>query len=279
MRADAMHPFVALMRRYVIDYTNSHDLSVCDEIMHPAYRVHICGRTLDRDGKYKAAVARVFEQYAGLQVQVHEIVTNGEALAMRFTEHGASLRHARRCAAWSGIGIYHWNGRQLTQNFVEQDFFAQRQQLATGEPAPIEPPHHDPWVGATVGDPVPANEAVVRAWLAAGDLRAPDALIDGSKHHGTAWPFLDVERTQVTTLFSAGNTVAFHAVQTGRYLRGLLDDDAASIGRPCELRIVGIVTIESGVIGRGALISDREGTRARLMRSASSHSGLELPER
>ena len=32
-----MEPFVALMRRYCIDYTNSHDQSVCDEIMAPEY--------------------------------------------------------------------------------------------------------------------------------------------------------------------------------------------------------------------------------------------------
>ena len=44
-----MEPFVALMRRYCIDYTNSHDQSVCDEIMHPDYVVHISGLDLPRD--------------------------------------------------------------------------------------------------------------------------------------------------------------------------------------------------------------------------------------
>ena len=38
-----MHPFVALMRRYCIDYTNTHDQSVCDSIMEPDYVVHIGG--------------------------------------------------------------------------------------------------------------------------------------------------------------------------------------------------------------------------------------------
>ena len=38
-----MEPFVALMKKYCIDYTNSHDQSVCDEIMHPDYVVHISG--------------------------------------------------------------------------------------------------------------------------------------------------------------------------------------------------------------------------------------------
>ena len=43
-----MHPFVALMRTYCIDYTNSHDQSLYDEIMEPDYVVHISGFDLRR---------------------------------------------------------------------------------------------------------------------------------------------------------------------------------------------------------------------------------------
>jgi predicted ester cyclase len=265
-----IHPFVALMRRYVFDYTNSHDLSVCDEIMHPEYRVHISGRTLDRDGAYKSAVAAVFEEYPGLQIQVHEIVTNGEVLAMRFTEHGASVRHGGRYAAWSGIGIYHWNGRQLTSNVVEQDFFARRQQLTTGEAAPIEPPHHDPWVGVSVDEPVRANEEVVRSWLATGDMQDVGAIIDRRKQDAMMPSALQVEATRITSLFSAGNKVAFHAVQAGRYRGGLLRDDAAVLGCSCELCIVGIATVVEGRMDRVTLVTDREGTRGYLSRRARS---------
>jgi patatin-like phospholipase/acyl hydrolase len=34
-------PLVALMRRYCIDYTARHDLSVCDDIMVPGYTLHM----------------------------------------------------------------------------------------------------------------------------------------------------------------------------------------------------------------------------------------------
>ena len=114
-----MEPFVALMRRYCIDYTNSHDQSVCDEIMHPDYVVHIAQADLPRDLLYKPAVKGVFERFPGLGLVVHELVTNGDRLAMRFSEHGAAPAEGGRYAAWGGIGVYRWNGAQLLENFVE----------------------------------------------------------------------------------------------------------------------------------------------------------------
>lgn len=67
-----MHPFVSLMRTYCIDYTNSHDLSVCDSIMEPSYTVRICGMTLERDPAYKPSVETVFGRFAGLGLVDHD---------------------------------------------------------------------------------------------------------------------------------------------------------------------------------------------------------------
>ena len=53
-----MHPFVQLMRKYCIDYTNSHDQSIYDEFMDPAYVVHSFGRNLQRDTRYADAISR-----------------------------------------------------------------------------------------------------------------------------------------------------------------------------------------------------------------------------
>ena len=58
-----MHPSIALMRRYVEDYTNAHDLSVCTEIMHPDYSIHIGGETLSFD-RYVAMVEDAFDRFA-----------------------------------------------------------------------------------------------------------------------------------------------------------------------------------------------------------------------
>jgi hypothetical protein len=240
---------------------------VCDEIMAPEYVVHISGFDLPRDAAYKPAVTRVFARFPGLQLQVHELVTNGERLAMRFSEHGAAADAGGRFAAWGGIGLYRWNGRQLLENFVEQDFLAQEQQLATGVPAPLESPHLDPWLG-TRAEPASAEaEAVVRAWLAKGDLRAAaNAVIDGSWHGAPAPSPLEVESVEVNDLFSAGGRVAFHVTQRGRYRGGLGPGDAAWVGRTAALRCVGIAQVEAGDVRAVRVISDRLGTRAALAR-------------
>jgi hypothetical protein len=257
-----MEPFVALMRRYCIDYTNSHDQSVCDEIMAPEYVVHISGWDLPRDAAYKPAVATVFQRFPGLQLQVHELVTNGERLAMRFSEHGAAADAGGRFAAWGGIGLYRWNGAQLLENFVEQDFLAQEQQLATGVPAPLEPPHLDPWVGTRSEPANPDAEQVARAWLAKGDLRAArEAVIDGSWYEPLAPAPLEVESVVVNDLFSAGTRVAFHVTQRGRYRGGLAGADPAFVGRALALRCVGFARVERGEVRAVRAITDRLGAR------------------
>ena len=104
---------------------------------------------------------------------------------MRFSEHGAAVDAGGRLAAWGGIGLYRWNGRKLLENFVEQDFLAQEAQLATGDCAPLESPHLDPWVSTRAEPANPDAEAVVRRWLEKGDLRdAANVVIDGSWYEG-----------------------------------------------------------------------------------------------
>jgi hypothetical protein len=264
-----VEPFVALMRRYCIDYTNAHDQSVCDEIMAPEYVVHISGFDLPRDAAYKPAVTSVFARFPGLQLQVHEFVTNGDRLAMRFSEHGAATDAGGRLAAWAGIGLYRWNGRQLLENFVEQDFLAQEEQLATGVAAPLEMPHLDPWLATRAESPSAEAEAAARAWLAKGDLRAAaEAVIDGSWYAPAAASPLAVESVAVNDLFSAGARVAFHVSQHGCYRGGLPGADAAWAGRAATLRCVGLARVEGGTVRAVRAVTDRFGLRAALARAA-----------
>jgi hypothetical protein len=169
-------PFVALMRKYCIDYTNSHDQSLYEQIMEPDYVVHINGMTLVRSTTYADAVKRIFDAAPGLGILVHEFVLNGDRLCMHFSEHAAMPAGAGRApACWRGVGLYKWNGRRLTENNVEQDYFAMQSQIASGRPHPLLAPHIDPW---TTTQPVPADptaEATVRAWLENADLAATAA--------------------------------------------------------------------------------------------------------
>jgi hypothetical protein len=238
-----MHPFVALMRKYCIDYTNSHDQSLYDEIMEPDYVVHISGFDLPREAGYRQAVVDIFQRAPGLGLVVHEFVLNGDRLCMRFSEHGSMPTDdgVRRLACWRGIGLYKWNGRRLTENYVEQDYLSAHRQLATGVPHELDPIHLDPWVGTEAVAADEEAEETVRAWLAKGDLlaaglhRIDDSLADG--------PVIDFNEVSVDDLFSAGNRVAFHVVARGPYRGGVDDVPADSVGSDATLHVAGIASV------------------------------------
>jgi predicted ester cyclase len=246
-----MDAFVALMRRYCIDYTARHDLSVCDEIMDPSYTLHMGTHDLaGRDDAYKPAAAAQFRQFPGLCLTVNEVICSGDRLALRFTEHGASARHDGAQAAWSGIGLYRWDGRRLLENYVEQDYLARRRQLAEGRPDPVEPSAVAPWDTRSVPADL-AAEKVVRAWLAAGDLAGVTA-DDGRPPHRP----LAVTRTDVGVLFSAGPRVAFHAVQHGPPAG---EDPRFAGDGEALLHLAGVVRVEGGRVAGGHVVRDRLG--------------------
>jgi predicted ester cyclase len=254
-----VEPFVALMRRYVNDYTNRHDTSVCAEIMEPDYTLRMGPHEIaGRDELYIPAARKQFTQFPGLCLTVHEIVTNGDRLAMRFSEHGRSVRDDGRGAAWTGLGLYRWNGMKLVENFVEQDYLARRRQLSTGVPAVVEPPALAPW--DTVAETAdPAAEAVVRDWLVA----PTDTVAVDDRDTIT---LLEETTSQVDDLFSAGSSVAFRVTRTGRYAGGLEDVDASLVGVPATMHLVGLVTVADGRVSGGRIVRDRLGLARSLSR-------------
>jgi predicted ester cyclase len=260
-----VEPFVALMRRYCLDYTARHDMTVCDDIMTSGYTLHMGGHDLiGRDAAYKPAAAAQFRQFPGLCLTVNEIVCSGDRLALRFSEHGASIRHGGARAAWGGIGLYRWDGRRLLENFVEQDYFARRRQLTDGVPDPVEPPAVAPWDTRAV-PPESAAEAIVRAWLAAGDVTG--VMVDDGR---PAARIVAAERTEVNDMFSAGDKVAFHAVQHGP----LAGDDPQFAGDgPATLHLAGVVSVSAGQVVAGRVIRDRLGLWKRLSAAAGTAVG------
>lgn len=245
-----MHPFVALMRRYCIDYTNSHDQSLYDEIMEPDYVVHINGMDLERSTTYASSVEKLFAIAPGLGLVVHDFVLNGDRLSMYFSEHAAMPGpNGPSLACWRGIGLYKWNGTRLTENYVEQDYVAMQDQLASGEPHPLTPPHIDPW---TTTEAVPADkaaEAVVRAWLERGDLSdARTVEIDDTRTGAGYQPVIDVESVSINDLFSAGPAVPFHVTMNGPYRGGLGSALEHQVGTNASLNVVGIARVDGDAV-------------------------------
>jgi hypothetical protein len=258
-----VHPLVALMRRFAVDWLDRADAGVCAEIMDPAYTVLIGGATLaGRDETYVPATLGQLDRFPGLLLTVHELMTDGERVALRFTEHGPSAADGGQPAAWTGIGLFSWDGERLTRNVTEEDYLSRRRQLAERHCDPIGPPAAAPWAELPV-PPDAAAESAVRAWLERGDL-APAVLDEGT----AGPPLLDVARVEVDELFSTGRRVAFHAVQEGRYRGGLPGTDGAE-GRPARLGLAGLVAVDDvgGVSGR--VVRDRAGLRRALRATAT----------
>jgi len=257
--------FVDLMWRYCIDYTNRHDLTVCDEIMSPGYTLHMGGHHLaGRDDHYKPAVRAQYRQFPTLGLVVHALVTDGDRLAMRFSEHGASDRHDGALAAWSGIGVYRWNGVELTENWVEQDYFARRVQLERREPGALRPPGLDPW--RVVPAPADARtEAVVRGWLDRSAWLTDDAIrLDDTRSGASDQPRFDVHDVHVDDLFTAGAEAAFHVTIAGEYRGGF--SGIAPAGQVERHHAAGIVEVDAlrAAVAGGEVISDRLGLWKRL---------------
>lgn len=254
-----MHPFVALMRRYVVDYLVCQNPAVCQEIMTPDYVLHMGGTDLGpRDEAYVPAVVRQLDQFPGLCMTVHEIVLSAdERLAMWFSQHGAAARHAGRSAVWAGIGLYQWDGTRLTSNYALEDYYARRNQLSRGTPNAVEPPAVAPW------DTLPqarnaAAETAVREWLTRGRWDHADRIAFDDDPIGSSRPLVDVAHTHIDDLFSAGDRVAFHVTQTGRYCGGL-DTPAAAVGRATTLYSAGIVSVDDSGRIAGRVVRERGG--------------------
>lgn len=260
--------FVALMRRYVVDYTNRHDQDLTPELMEPDYLLCMGEhRVLGRDGPYRAATAKQMSQFPGLGLTVHRIATSGDGLVMHFSEHGASRLHRGRRCAWGGIGLYRWNGRKLVQNFVEQDYFSRRQQLAGNFVNPVYHPAIAPWDTAAAA-PDPTAEAVVREWLASGRLATtPGVICDDHWVDGEVEPLVEQTGLELNEFFSCGQVVGFHATQYGRLLPG--DGIDGRRDMPIMLHLAGYVDVVDGAVRSGQIIRNRLDLLRRLRQAAA----------
>ncbi len=253
-----MHPLVGLMRRFALDWLGRADVDTCAEIMTPGYSILIGGHTLaGRDEAYVPGTLAQLHRFPGLLLSVQELFTDGDRVALRFTEHGPSEADDLAPAAWGGIGLFTWDGERLTGNATEEDYHSRRRQLATRVSDTVESPAPAPWAAVPQAAD-PAAEDAVRAWLDTGSFA--DVTCDDGWTGQPTPELLDVTRVEVHRLFSAGRRVAFHAVQTGRYRGGLPDTDGCA-GREAPLWVAGMVTVDAAGAVSGRVVRDRVGLR------------------
>jgi predicted ester cyclase len=265
-----MEPFVALMRRYCIDYTSAHDQSVCDDIMSPDYRITISGRTMEMDD-YRGAVTAAFRRYPTLVLTVHELMLSGDRLAMRFSEHGAAADDPDHVAVWPGISLYRWDGNVLLECRVEQDFQTRDEQTESGRTAPLEPAHPDPWATTRDHGSDPAVEGALRAWLdelqqdPARALATPGITLLGSDRPDV---LVTDATVRIDDLFSAGSQVAAAVTLEGAYAGGLTELGEEHIGLRAALPMTLIADVADGSISAARIVRDRWGFVRRIKRAA-----------
>ena len=260
---------IDLTRRWVVDYFNRHDSSVCKEFVTPDYALSIGEYTFSgRDEEWLPAVQKQMTLFPGLGMTVHRILVGVDQSAVYFTQHGASGGAGGPVACWSGVALYRSNGTMLSGCVAQEDYMTRQRQLKSGTADAIAAPAAAPWdTPALPGDP--QAEAVVRAWLTQSwPARAPGVLCDDEHITGATPLSFEVTTSEVTTLFSSGAEVAFHVRQTGRYHGGLPGLDGLAVGsREAVLHCNGIVKVEGDAVVSGWVIRDRAGLRGSLLKS------------
>ena len=255
------HTPVQLMRRWAVDYFNSHDSSVAAEFIVPNYALEIGDHVFaGRDEQWLPAVEQQMQAFPGMGMTVHHVVSAEDRVAVYFSEHGASNG---RMAVWSGVGIYRSNGQQLTGCIAQEDYMTRQRQLKSGVADAVQAPAVSPWDTLPLSSN-PKAEAVVRNWLSQS---WPSTLstVSCDDEHITGMPLVfEVQSVAFTELFSSGDDVAFHARQTGCYQSGFAG--IASTQNSMLLNVNGILHVQDGQVVSGRIIRDRSGLKARLQK-------------
>lgn len=204
-----MLPIVALMHRYCEEYVNAQNPDLCEQLMVEGYLQRFAGHVFDDRSVYVPLVVDLFVKFPDLRVTMHEILTDGDRLATRFTLRGSSTRHGGNKAAWGGIALYRWNGERLTECWVEEDQRSGRAQLRSGilEVPEQEPGPADPFAARPV-PPGPGVLAAAGSWLAGG----------GEGRLGAA--------ATVDELIVSGRRFAFHTSSATVRVAGMATVDA-----------------------------------------------------
>jgi predicted ester cyclase len=262
----SISPSARVLRGFAVDFLTAHNVTAVETIMEPDYSLSIGGHLLaGRDDSYLPATAAQLEQFPGLCVTVHDTVIGPDAVAMRFTEHGASNRHNGRLSTWGGVTMFRIKNARLHQGWAEEDYFARKRQLASGACDTVKAPHPAPW-DASCEAPDLAVEALASTWLTDPASWADIARIDEISAEGPRFAELvAIESVTINQLFSAGHRGAFHLSCTGTYTGYFEDIDPARAGRNVTLRLAGIFDVAGGQVSHIQVTADRLGLHRSLM--------------
>jgi hypothetical protein len=253
-----MHPLLTLTRKFYVNYAHAQNEELIPVLVGPEFIVHSGGFVLENQDQYRSVVQQAFIEYPTMGICVHDVVTDGEFIAVRFTEHGTSTRR-QASAAWRGISLYRSDGECFVENWVELDLAARSRQFSSGDCDEIESPHVDPWSATDADPPAPGLLAVTTEWLGKGDLfDAKEVAFDDGRNDEPSARYLDANNTSINALVLSGNRAAFHVTQHGSYV-GRYPGSEGSEGKDSSIDIAGFLSCEDGVVTSVIAVSDRQG--------------------
>ena len=257
---------VDAIRRYVFGFVNSHDFSVCRELMSDGYTLHMGdSEVVGREGDYIPAVQNQLDQFPDMGMTIHDVITDGEHVVLHFSEHGRSRDGL--VAAWPGVSIYRFDGTHLAECWVEQDHYSRRKQLAERTALPLLPASTAPFSGHAA-QPSVAADASVRRWLEGISQWPPEGVEPDSGPYSR--PSVELDHTEAipNVVVAAGDRVAFHATVWGDY-RGSLQEADASRTTRLPLHIAATTSVRAGHVEVDYIATNRVAFLRRL-KSAST---------
>ncbi len=117
-----------LIRAFIDEALNQHDLSAFDRFCAPDYLWHgMDGAEVHGLEPFKREVAVFFDAFPDINVEVLDVVVGADRAAVRFRESGthagqlADLQPTGRRVAWDGVAIYRVANELLVEEWSVSD--------------------------------------------------------------------------------------------------------------------------------------------------------------
>jgi predicted ester cyclase len=136
---------IGVVRRFIDGAVNGGDLDVIDQTWSHDMTWHggSLGSFEDRNAFKAFTAANATTAFAGMHLEIHELIAQGDKVVARFTNSGTNVGPflgnppTGRHAEWLGIGIYTVRDGRITEGWFAEDVLGVLLQLGvTALPAP-----------------------------------------------------------------------------------------------------------------------------------------------
>jgi predicted ester cyclase len=134
---DAAAENEAIVRRFIDGWVNGGELDVIDQTWSDDMRWHggSLGTYQGREAFKRFTAANAAGAFAGMHLEIHELIEHGDKVVVRFTNSGTNVGPflnrppTGKHAEWLGIGIYTVRDGRITEGWFAEDILGMLIQL------------------------------------------------------------------------------------------------------------------------------------------------------